>query len=259
MNPSNVDTLQQMLLQLRLAFLEEMPEKLDRLENILLEIEKNGADKEIYNEFYRTVHSLKGSGGTHGLHILTTICHQLEDLLNTTQGGEKFPPALANTSLAYVDLLRIAAEKLKSGSDNFLQIEEKLIALRNQLTQKKYAVLVVDNSKLLTQIFLQALSGLPVQPVVMADGMQALMRALTEPFNLLITTNEIPVLSGISLIGAIKLSNSKNAHIKTILITSNKKVTGHINRTTDSNYIIFKDAKLADNLVELTKSALAIK
>ena len=79
MNSTNSDTFQQMLLQLRKTFLEDMPEKLDRLESLLLEIEKNGDGGEVFNELYRIVHSLKGSGGTHGLHIITTICHQLED------------------------------------------------------------------------------------------------------------------------------------------------------------------------------------
>lgn len=248
-----------MLLQLRLAFLEELPEKLDHLDNILLEIEKNGAGNDIFNELYRIVHSLKGSGGTHGLHIITTICHQLEDLLNTTSSGTKFTPTLANISLAYVDLLRVASQKLITGSDIFTEIEEQLQTLRKQLSQKKFTVLIVDNSKLTSQIFIQALAELPIQPVLITDGLQALMRVLTEPFDLLITTNEIPVLNGSALIGALKLSRTKKAHIKTILITSNKEITGHKHRSTDADYIIVKNAQIGESLLESTKHALDIK
>lgn len=133
MNPINSGAFQQMLLQLRNTFLEDMPEKLDRLENLLLEMEKNGVDSDAFGEFYRIIHSLKGSGGTFGLHIITTICHQLEDLLNTTEGGAKYTLALIATSMDYVDLLRVATEQIHAGNTSFPEIEERL---SKQLSQK---------------------------------------------------------------------------------------------------------------------------
>lgn len=256
MSTVNSDSFQQMLLQLRNTFLEEIPEKLDRLDQLLVAMEKAGVDSDSFNEFYRIVHSLKGSGGTFGLHIVTTICHQLEDLLNTTDGGTKYTPQLIAISLKYVDLLRMALEQIHAGNTSFPQIEERLDGLRKQLAKKQFTVLIVDNSKLLTQIYLQALAELPVRPVMMSDGFVALRRLLTEPFDLLITTNEIPVLNGISLIGALKLSSNKNHNIKAILVTSNKKIAAYLNRATDPDYIIVKDAKLAQNLVDVTMRAL---
>lgn len=256
MSPINSDAFQQMLLQLRNSFLDEIPEKLNRLDQLLVAMEKTGVDSDSFNEFYRIIHSLKGSGGTFGLHIITTICHQLEDLLNTTGGGAKYTPALIAISLNYVDLLRITLEQIHAGSTSFPQIEERLNGLRKKLAKKQFTVLIVDNSKLLTQIYLQALAELPIRPVVIDDGYNALMRVLTEPFDLLITTNEIPVLNGIALIGALKLSASRNRNIKTILITSNKKMAAYINRSTDSNYVIVKDAELAQNLMDIARRAL---
>lgn len=258
MSSTNSDTFQQMLLQLRNGFLEEMPEKLDRLDQLLVAMEEAGVDSESFNEFYRIVHSLKGSGGTFGLHIVTTICHQLEDLLNTTDGGTKYTPALISISLDYVDLLRAALEQFHAGDTSFQRIEERLGELHRKLAPKHFTVLIVDNSKLLTQIYLQALAELPVRAVMMDDGLVALRRILTEPFDLLITTNEIPVLNGIALIGALKLSASKNRNVKTILVTSNKKITSYTNRSTDADYIIVKDAKLAQNIIDVTTRALSI-
>lgn len=258
MSTVNSDVFQKMLLQLRNAFLEDAPEKLDLLENLLLDIENNGSSTEKFNELYRGIHSLKGSGGTHGLQIITTICHQLEDLLNTTDAGKSFSPTIINASLKYIDLLRTSIEKFQFGNENFSDIEAQLDALRQQLAKKLFTVLIVDNSKLSTQIFIQALAELPIRPVVMSDGLNALMRVLTEPFDLLITTNEIPVLNGVALIGALKLSRGKNTNIKSILITSNKEMEKHLNRATDSDYIIVKNAALAQNLVDTTRLALAI-
>jgi len=258
MSTVNSDSFQQLLLQLRNTFLEEIPEKLDRLDQLLVAMEKAGVDSDSFNEFYRIVHSLKGSGGTFGLHIVTTICHQLEDLLNTANGGTKYSPKLISISLDYVDLLRMAFEQSRAGNTSFPQIEERLSELHRKLAPKHFTVLIVDNSKLSTQIYLQALAELPVRPVMMDDGLVALRRILTEPFDLLITTNEIPVLNGIALIGALKLSASKNRNVKTILVTSNSKIAAYVNRSTDSDYVIVKDAQLAQNLIEAAKRALSI-
>lgn len=258
MSQINSDAFQQMLLQLRDTFLEDVPEKLEHLDRLLVAMEATGADSDSFNEFYRIIHSLKGSGGTFGLQIITTICHQLEDLLNATNGGAKFTPALIAASLNYVDLLRTALEQIHSGNTGFAQIEERLNDLRKQLAQKQFTVLIVDNSKLLTQIYLQALAALPVRPVVTADGLIALERVLTEPFDILITTNEIPVLNGIALIGALKLSGSKNRNIKTILITSNQSSATKKSRTTDADYIIIKDAHLAQNIISAVRRSLSL-
>jgi chemotaxis protein histidine kinase CheA len=245
-----------MLLQLRNTFLEEMPEKLDRLDLLLIGMEKSGVDSESFNEFYRIIHSLKGSGGTFGLPIITTICHQLEDQLNASNGGAKYTPALIATSLNYVDLLRTVLEQIHTGNENFQLIEEQLNKLRKQLAPKQSTVLLVDNSKLSTSIYLEILSEFPVKTVLMKDGVFALTRALTESFDLIITTNEIPVLNGVALIGALKLSDSKSRHTKTILITSNKKLATAKHRVTDADYLVIKDSKLAQSLTDAVRRAL---
>jgi chemotaxis protein histidine kinase CheA len=50
MSPANPDAFQQMLLQLRNTFLEEMPEKLDLLDQLLVAMEKNGVNSDSFNE-----------------------------------------------------------------------------------------------------------------------------------------------------------------------------------------------------------------
>jgi hypothetical protein len=113
-------------------------------------------------------------------------------------------------------------------------------------------------TKLSTQIFVQALADLPIKSVVISDSLHALTRVLTEPFDLLITSNETPILSGMALIGAIKLSRGKNAKLKSILITSNQSVANHIKRETDADFIIVKNAQLGKNLFDASKLALGI-
>ena len=112
--------------QLRELFLEDMDEKLDRLEELMRQMETNGADSEVFNEFYGIVHSLKGSGGSYGLQVITTICHQLEDRLSTAAGGTQFTPTLLATCSKFVDLLWLIAKGIQAGDETFLQVEDKL-------------------------------------------------------------------------------------------------------------------------------------
>lgn len=252
------EALQKMLLQLRNTFLDDMPEKLDRLEHLLLEMEKHGSDSETFNEAYRIIHSLKGSGGTFGLHIITTICHQTEDLLNATDGGTKFTPRLIGFSLKYLDLLQLALKHIHTGADSFPLIEQQLLELRRELAPKRFSVLLADNSKLETNICLQTLAALPVHTVVVNDGLDALTRALAEPFDLIITTNEIPRLSGGALVGALKLSDVRSPRLKTILLTSSRAVADTRKRGTDADFTILKNGKLVQNLTEAVKRALNI-
>ncbi len=258
MSTPNQDVVQKMLLQMRNSFLEDIPDRLYRLEVLLLGMEERGVDADSFNEFYRIIHSLKGSGGTFGLHIITTICHQLEDILNLTGDSKKESPQLLTVGQQFIDLLHLAVTQIKAGLQDFPEIKNRLNELRSQVSSKQFMVLVVDNSKLSTQLYLQAIAGLPVHPVLVTDGYQALERALNEPFDLLITTNEIPVLRGVALIGALKLSESSSRHIKAILVTSNKEVSVKVSRSTDADYTIFKDSKLLQNLHEKTMLALAL-
>lgn len=257
MNPITSDAFHQALLKLRESYLEELPEKLDRLEHLLLEIERNSADSETLDEVFRIVHSMKGSGGTFGLHILTTICHELEDLFSTAGGGASFGKNLVSASLSYVDLLRLAHEKYQTGDESFTQVDEQLNNLRKQVAPRVSTILLVENSKLSTNLYLHVLSELPVKVVVMNDGPNALIRALTEPFDLIITNHELPVLNGRALIAAVKLADATRRKPKTILITSNKKLASARNRTADPDCTLFKDANLAQHLVDAVKRNLA--
>lgn len=256
MTTINADAFQQMLLQLRNAYLEDIPEKLDRLDQLLVAMESAGVDASSFNECYRITHSMKGSGGVYGLHIITTICHQLEDILSATNGGTNFTKSQIAFCLKYVDLIRTALGQIHAGIQNFSEIEETLGNLRKKFSIKQFTVMIIDHSKLVTQVYLEALKDLPVRPVVMEDGLTALARLLTEPFDMLITTNEIPVLKGMALIGALKLSGAKNRNIRTVLVTSNQGISKKKDRSTDADYIFIKDENLSHNITRAAKQAL---
>lgn len=247
---NNVDKLQLMLRQLRDAFLDELPERLDSLDNLLLAMEKQGAaTNEGFNELYRNIHSIKGSGGTHGIHIISTICHQFEDRLNSVADHlSELSQEFFDRAFDYIGLIRSAVDQARRGADSFPEIEKTLLELHGKTFAVERSVLLVEGSRLSSKIYLQALAGLPVHTVTMGNGYDALLRALNEPFDILITSLEVPVLNGRALIGALRLSSSPNRHIKTILLTSNQELEKHGKRDTDADHVIMKNPALAERL-----------
>jgi len=93
----SVDGLQDKALQ---EFLSEAQEILDALNRNLLILDEGrregGFDPEVLNEAFRAVHSLKGLSGLFGVNRMTSLSHNLENLLDSLRLGrvELTPEAL---------------------------------------------------------------------------------------------------------------------------------------------------------------------
>jgi chemotaxis protein histidine kinase CheA len=254
----SMDAIQQMLRQLRDGFLGELPERLDRLEALMLAMEGASDGGEAFREAFRMVHSIKGSGGTHGLHILTTICHALEDSLQASAADGVLAKDGVDLCLRYVDLLRNTAVELVEGQEDFAHVLERLASLRSGGQIKLQRVMLLEPSRLSSAIYAQGLKGLPLDIVHMGDGYQALHRLLKEPFRLLITANELDTLNGPALLSAVRLSNSANAAIKAILITSTFFQEKHRVRKTDADLVLGKDSSIGPSLRQGVRGLLEL-
>jgi two-component system chemotaxis sensor kinase CheA len=69
-------------------FVEEAQEQLQNLNQIILELEKKGFDKENMNNAYRIVHTIKGSASVLGIEDIRDISHTMEDLFDILRGKE---------------------------------------------------------------------------------------------------------------------------------------------------------------------------
>jgi chemotaxis protein histidine kinase CheA len=218
-----MDAIQSLLLQLKQTYIAELPDRLDQLETIVLQMEREGPQPNLYNELFRQVHSLKGSGGTHGLPIITSICHPLEDYLSTiTPKSDLIKLAFADITFAYLDLLREVVNRLNHKSEVFPDIETVLVQLRQRSFSPRYAALLVENSAVMVKILQQPLQLFNFRVVVQDDGYQALGRALVEPFDLIISAHEIKQLNGLALLTALKLAHGINRHTPTVLLSTNR-------------------------------------
>ena len=88
--------------ELRALFFESAPELLQALNEAGLELEARPADEEVIRRVRRVVHTLKGDSAACGLHKLSELAHELEDVL-TPQVADLHGADLPEVVLAAAD------------------------------------------------------------------------------------------------------------------------------------------------------------
>lgn len=247
--------IQAMLRQLRASYVGELGEKLDEIESALLSLEDAERFPQSFEDSYRRVHSLKGSAGTYGIPIISKICHQLEEFMNSgASASNQFTRQVMDNCLAHVDLMRRAQEMVSRGAEHFQDIEEQLESLRSFLLGNRYSVLVVETSKVNIRLCTEIMNGYPLHVTVMDNGVHALERLLHERYHILVTGYEVKMLNGLALVAAVRLSNRNNQNIKAILLSSQKHRL--FRRDTDPDYMIPRDARFPQNLSTAIQTCL---
>jgi len=126
-------------------FIETLPERLESIESHILSL-KDDSDVE---SLLRNVHSLKGAAGSYGFHIVTKICHQMEDMMRDLIESNKINTQEAiDKLLAFNDLLNTALDLVSNNSDNFSIIDSKLNYLNNKVGTSQQKILIVEQSPL---------------------------------------------------------------------------------------------------------------
>ncbi len=206
-----------LLAGMRDDFVVELPERCDLLEDGVLALEQGKAHA--FDELYRHIHNLKGSGGNFGLPLISSICHQFESFVSDVR--ERFDPLAVSHALSYVDLLRRVAESPERGGAFAIAIEQELEQLRISSMSGCAAVLLVEPS-IATRKFCQGvLEPLAVRIASQDRGLSALELLLHQPFDLLIAARELPDLNALALVAALRESGTRNKDIPVILISSN--------------------------------------
>ncbi len=88
-------------------FLTESAELIDRLDQDLVALESNPDGAELMNSIFRSIHTIKGSGGMIGLDAIVGFAHAAEDALNFLRRGE------AKVTQRVMDLLLAATDVTK--------------------------------------------------------------------------------------------------------------------------------------------------
>lgn len=112
-------------------FLVESYENLTRLDQNLVELEKQPKNAALLASIFRTIHTIKGTCGFFGFSTLERFTHQAESLLSQLRDGlRELTPALVSLILETVDATRTVLASIeksgKEGPQRFEDLAERL-------------------------------------------------------------------------------------------------------------------------------------
>lgn len=116
------------------AFLDETDDNLQRLDDLLLALEKNMVDMDVINEIFRAAHTLKGMAGTMGFTQMMGLTHAMEDRLDAARKGTR-PLTEADMNLLFngLDSLQAMADSIRGGgNDAHIDVASMVSALRDE-------------------------------------------------------------------------------------------------------------------------------
>ena len=252
---NTINPVHAMLEQLKNEFLAELPARIEEIEQLILGLESSNN----YEEIYRQVHSLKGTGGTHGIPIISIICHELENFIEKEQmQGELNSGQCIDHCLLYIDLLTQTQKETLESRPDYNIIEQSLNKISNKISPNKHNALIIESSKLYIDLIKKSLSSLPLTIEVSTSGLKSLELLLHKKYDILITGKEIDEINGEAIIAAFKLSKPAGKNTKCILLTSKPATSSMLNRTTDPDSILKRSTSLSTDLNTSVKQLLNI-
>jgi two-component system chemotaxis sensor kinase CheA len=89
-------------------FITEAEESLDRIEPLFVELEQKGVDKEMLNDIFRSMHTIKGAAGFLGFQSIVDVAHSSENIMKRLREGEiSVSTQLMDVILKSIDMLRV--------------------------------------------------------------------------------------------------------------------------------------------------------
>lgn len=97
------------------SFFDEVAEHLERMEQLMLLVERGSASAEDVNALFRAAHSIKGASGTFGFTEMAELTHFLESLLQRARDGSlSISQNVADAVLTTLDVLRMQLDAYRS-------------------------------------------------------------------------------------------------------------------------------------------------
>ena len=119
-------------------FIEEASELLDSLEQALLKLETDTENKELVNEIFRVMHSLKGTGSMFGFDKLSEFAHNLESIYALVRDDKmKVTKSLIDSTFDSVNVLKELVKEEDEQNVEVKEKKEKILADLKRLTDDK--------------------------------------------------------------------------------------------------------------------------
>lgn len=102
------------------AFLDEVEEQLQLLEDSIFDLEKNGENPETIQKIFRVAHTLKGSSSSMRFEKMKMLTHEMENVLDEIRNDRM------KVSKEIVDILFEAADYLRMLKDDFISDQNNI-------------------------------------------------------------------------------------------------------------------------------------
>ena len=113
-------------------FIQEAEEILENLDQELIELENDPTNKELLNQIFRGMHTLKGGAGFLGLESIINLAHIIESIFDKLRNDEmQLDSNKMDTILEGIDIIKNAIETLKS--DNEIPDNEEISDILEKL------------------------------------------------------------------------------------------------------------------------------
>jgi two-component system chemotaxis sensor kinase CheA len=111
-------------------FVTEAEETLEKIDPMFVDLESRGYDKDILNEIFRGMHTLKGAAGFLGFQQIVDVAHRAESIMKRLRDGEMtLTREIMDVILKSVDMLRLLISHISSKNN----VEENISGLLAEL------------------------------------------------------------------------------------------------------------------------------
>ncbi len=116
-------------------FIQEAEENLQILENRIISIEENPDDKNMINDAFRAIHSIKGGAGLAGFSGIKDFSHLVEDLFECIRSGSlKIQEKHVSVILKSLDVIKMMINNIKENQDSNSNINtEEIVDLITEI------------------------------------------------------------------------------------------------------------------------------
>ncbi|GAB4387943.1 MAG: chemotaxis protein CheA [Thermodesulfovibrionales bacterium] len=97
-------------------FVTEAEESLDKIDPLFVELEARGHDRDLLNDIFRSMHTIKGAAGFLGFQQIVDVAHSVESIMKTLRDdGIPVTSSLMNVILKSVDVLKSLLGHIRQG------------------------------------------------------------------------------------------------------------------------------------------------
>jgi two-component system chemotaxis sensor kinase CheA len=116
------------------GFVVETEELLEKLDQDLVALDQTPDNKDLVNEVFRSLHTMKGNSRALGFDAMNTAVHRTEDVIRKVREGEmRVTPSMMDTVLKAVDVVKALLQEIKDRKKSRKDLQPILDLLQKTL------------------------------------------------------------------------------------------------------------------------------